>query len=120
MTRWPRMMRRRTAAEPLAYTVADLADRWQCGESTVRNLIRRNELATFRIGTLIRISAEEVERFECQTTQSKGSGGDMPLSGAKTESADAAPSTPKIDRARKPRHAAYGKQATIHRGPWAD
>ena len=112
MTRWPRMMR---SEEPLAYTVADLAARWQCGESTVRNLIRRNELATFRIGTLIRISAEEVERFECQTTQCRGSGGDMPLSGETR-----APYTPKIDLALRSRHAVYGKQATIHRGPWAD
>ena len=104
----------------LAYTVADLAQRWQCGESTVRNLIRRNELATFRIGTLIRISVDEVERFECQNTQCSDSEADTLSSGERTASEGGERSMPKIDRARKPRPAGYGKQATIHHGPWAD
>ena len=104
----------------LAFTVADLAARWQCGQSTVRNLIRRNQLATFRIGILIRISADEVERFECQNTQCSGSAADMPLCGEKTENVAAEPSMPKIARARKRRPAGSGKGATIHHGPWGD
>ena len=106
-----------TEAKP--YSPQTLAERWGCGESTVRNLIRRNELATFRIGTLIRISADEVERFECQTTRCSGSEGDMPLSGERMASADGEPYTPQIDRARKPRPAAFGKQAMTARGQLA-
>lgn len=111
--------RRRLVPDPTpSLTVADLASRWQCGQSTVRSLIKRGELATFRIGTLIRIKADEVERFECQTTRCSDFGEDSPLSGESTESAADEPSTPQIDRARKPRHADYGKGATIHPGPW--
>lgn len=111
--------RRRLAAEPaLSFTVADLAARWQCGQSTVRNLIKRGELATFRIGTLIRIKADEVERFECQNTLCSDFAADTPLSGERMESAADEHSTPQIDRARKPRHADYGKLATVHPGPW--
>lgn len=101
------------------YSPQTLAERWGCGESTVRNLIRRNELATFRIGTLIRISAEEVERFECQTTQCRGSEGDMPSSGETLESDGGAHSMPQIDRARRPRLAAFGRPVTIARGQLA-
>ena len=102
-----------------AYTVASLAERWECSTGAVRNLIARGDLSCFRIGTLIRISAAEVERFECQTTPSNASEGDMPLSGERAESGEGGHSTPQIDRARKPRPADYGKAATIHPGPWA-
>ena len=105
--------------EAKPYSPQTLAERWGCGESTVRNLIRRNELATFRIGTLIRISADEVERFECQNIQCNGSEGGMPLSGERTASEGGEPYTPKIDRARKPRPAAYGRQAMTARGQLA-
>lgn len=113
---------------PLAYTVADLAARWQCGESTVRKLINRGELDAFRIGTLIRISADEVEKYECRTIRCSDSAADSRSSGQKTQqnpsahqaTEDAEPYTPKIGRARKPRHAGYGKGATIHHGPWGD
>jgi excisionase family DNA binding protein len=101
------------------YSPQTLADRWGCGESTVRNLIRRNELATFRIGTLIRISAEEVERFECQNIRCNASEGDMPSSGTSKASEGGELYTPQIDRARKPRPAAYGKQAMTARGQLA-
>jgi excisionase family DNA binding protein len=104
---------------PCAYTVASLASRWECSEGVVRKLIARGDLSCFRIGTLIRISAAEVERFEWQTTPCNASEGDTPLSGERTESGEGEPFMPQIDRARKPRHAAYGKAATIHRGPWA-
>ena len=47
------------------YTVATLAARWQCSEQHIRDIIRKNELACFRAGRLIRIPAAEVERVEC-------------------------------------------------------
>lgn len=113
--------RRILLPEGRPYSVETLAQRWGCGESTVRNLIKRGELATFRIGILIRISADEVGRYECHNTQCSDSAADTPSSiEMSTEPADEEPSTPKIGRARKPRHAASGKGATIHHGPWAD
>ena len=101
-----------------AYTVATLAQRWECSTGVVRKLIQRGDLSCFRIGTLIRISAAEVERFEWQTTPCNASEGDTLSSGERTASGEGEPSMPQIDRARKPRHADYGKAATIHRGPW--
>ena len=102
------------------YSPQTLAERWGCAEGTVRKAIARGELSTFRIGTLIRISAAEVERFECQNTPCNDSEADLHSFGARMESADAGRSTPQIDRARKPKHAAFGKLATVHRGAWGD
>jgi excisionase family DNA binding protein len=47
-----------------------LADRWGCSSDTIRNMCRRGDLRAFRLGRLIRIPAQEVERFECQNTES--------------------------------------------------
>ena len=102
-----------------AFTVATLAAHWQCSEGVVRKMIERRQIAHFRIGTLIRISAAEVERFECQTTPCNDSVADMPLSGEIMASDGGERSTPPIDRARKPRHADFGRAATVHPGPWA-
>ena len=106
-------------AEPIdrPFTVPNLANRWKCSQGLVRKMIGRGELSSFRLGTLIRIPASEVAKIECRTA-SNDLGEGSPLSGEKTENAEGAHSTPKIDRARKPKHAAFGKQATVHRGPW--
>lgn len=48
------------------FSVRSLAERWFCSESTIRNEINANRLGHFRIGGLIRVSAAEVARFECQ------------------------------------------------------
>ncbi|WP_155262905.1 helix-turn-helix domain-containing protein [Sphingomonas segetis] len=56
-----------------AYTVATLADAWECSEGVIRKLIATGELGCFRLGTLIRIPAEEVQRFECQSLPSSAS-----------------------------------------------
>jgi len=50
------------------YSPETLADRWACSSETVRQMCRRGELASFRLGKLIRIPATEVERVECQNT----------------------------------------------------
>ena len=47
------------------YSTQTLAERWGCHPRTVRELIRKGELRPFRIGALVRIPAEEVERYEC-------------------------------------------------------
>lgn len=104
------------------FTVPNLATRWECSEGLIRKMIERGQLRSFRLGVLIRIPADEVERIECQSrTPSNDSGEVSPLCGEMMPgSGDAAPSTPKIGRARKPRPAGVGMQATIHRGPWGD
>lgn len=48
------------------FSVRSLAKRWCCSESMVRNEISANRLGCFRIGNLIRVTAAEVARFECQ------------------------------------------------------
>ena len=49
------------------YSPASLAERWGCHQRTVRELIRRGDLKSFRVGALVRISAEEIGRYECAT-----------------------------------------------------
>lgn len=102
-----------------AYTVASLAAAWECSEGVVRKLIAGGKLGSFRVGTLIRIPADEVERFECQNIASSGSGADTRSSGeTKRESATAAPLGPPIDSARRRRLASDGASATVLNGPW--
>ena len=62
------------------YSPETLAERWGCSEGLVYKLIRDGRLQCFRPGSLIRISAGEVERFECQTTASSDCGEGSPLS----------------------------------------
>ena len=53
--------------DPPPFSVAKLAQRWDCSEGLVRKLIEKTELSAFRVGTLIRIRALEVERYERET-----------------------------------------------------
>ncbi|WP_338531621.1 helix-turn-helix domain-containing protein [Nitratireductor thuwali] len=46
------------------FTPRTLAERWQCSERHVRNMIDRGELSAFRLGKLLRIRGETVEAFE--------------------------------------------------------
>ncbi|HEY6814062.1 MAG TPA: helix-turn-helix domain-containing protein [Croceibacterium sp.] len=55
-----------------SYSVAQLAERWQCSEGLVRKIIGSGKLAAFRLGTLIRISAAEVDRFEGNVSPADG------------------------------------------------
>ena len=47
------------------FSVASLAEYWGCSAETVRRRIARGELKAFRIGTLLRVSAQAVEDYEC-------------------------------------------------------
>lgn len=59
--------------ERAAWTPRELADRWQCSERHVRNLINRGELRAFRLGgKLVRVRHEDVERFECRGSEPSG------------------------------------------------
>lgn len=49
---------------PRPFTVRSLAAHWGCSEGAVRKMVATGEIASFRIGTLIRIRAEEVARFD--------------------------------------------------------
>jgi excisionase family DNA binding protein len=70
------------------FTPRTLAQRWDCSERHVRALISEGELRAFRLGgKLLRIAAAEVERYECQTTRSDGSGDGSASSTGKTGSA---------------------------------
>lgn len=58
------------------FTPASLAERWECSERHVRNLIATGELRSFRLGgKLLRIRKEDVESFECQNGGSQDSAG---------------------------------------------
>src|SRR5262245_55231983 len=51
-----------------ALTPRQVADRWQCSERHVYNMIPAGALPSFRLGgKLLRIRGEDVEAFECQT-----------------------------------------------------
>lgn len=104
-----------------AYTVASLAREWECSEGVIRKAIADKRLGCFRIGTLIRIPADEVARFECQNIPSSASEA-VTQSSIETKRDDDTESAfaPRIALGLKRKHAADGPQgATVHRGPWA-
>ncbi|MFD1341448.1 helix-turn-helix domain-containing protein [Litorisediminicola beolgyonensis] len=49
------------------HTPDSLADRWACSSETVRQLCRSGQLKHFRVGRMIRISAEAVDEFEARS-----------------------------------------------------
>lgn len=54
------------AARP--FSPETLAQRWGCSSEKIRQMYHLGELHGFRLGRLIRIPANEVERVECQNT----------------------------------------------------
>lgn len=102
-----------------AFTVASLAREWECSEGVIRKLIGKGQLRAFRIGVLIRIPADEVQRFECQNIPSNDSAADMPSSiETPPEIATESAFTRRTALGQKRRLGEDGTQATIHRGPW--
>lgn len=80
------------------YSVAQLADRWGCSGNVVRKLINQGALQFFRIGTLIRIPAAEVQRYE-------GAAAPAPIKSPVDEAVPAARfprNIPRAPRRRKP------------------
>lgn len=49
-----------------AYTVETLAKRWFCSRDVVYDMIRQKKIKAFKVGRVLRISAEEVARYENQ------------------------------------------------------
>ena len=59
------------------YTPESLAERWQCSAAHVRAMIQQGRaFIHFRLGKLLRISAEEVAR--CESQGSSDTGGSSP------------------------------------------
>lgn len=104
-----------------AYTVASLAAAWDCSEGVIRKAIADGKLGCFRIGTLIRIPAEEVRRFECQNIPSNDSEADSPSSiGTRTDNGTGKGFERPTALGLKRKRGAGGRQAaTVHHGPWA-
>lgn len=70
------------------FTPERLAERWECSAEHIRKLLSSGRLHGFKLGgKLWRISAGEVERFECQTTDLGSSKDDGSPFGTKAESA---------------------------------
>lgn len=104
-----------------AFSVASLAARWECSPSAIRNEIARGHLRIFRIGTLIRIPAEEVDRFESNLSPSSASAPASPSSGETAPaSATATPLRHPIGSAPTPKPASAGGSAIVVDGPWAE
>lgn len=104
-----------------AYTVASLAKAWSCSEGVIRKAIASGDLHCFRLGTLIRIPAEEVARFECQNTPSNDSEPASPSSIETPQESDTESNyRPATVLGLKRRQGGAGTQgATVHHGPWA-
>jgi len=103
-----------------AYTVASLADEWHCSQSVIRKAIADGRLGHFRLGTLIRIPAEEVRRFECQNIASNDFEAATPSSTeAPTESDTGRGFERPTALGLKRRQGGDGRPAIVHRGPWA-
>ncbi|WP_350156282.1 excisionase family DNA-binding protein [Roseovarius indicus] len=83
-----------------------LADRWQCSDETVRQMVHRGELRAFRVGRMIRIPWDAVEELECQTSLSDGYAADSASTGrTKPESGGAINLRHARERKRKQRAA---------------
>lgn len=78
-----------TEAERKVFDVHTLAEHWGCGTDTVYTLIRGGELPHFKLGgKLIRIRADEVERYECRmNTASNDTETDSRSSGSRAQNA---------------------------------
>lgn len=108
------------------YSVQRLADRWECSTGMIRKLIDQGKLEVFYLGYLIRISAAEVEKYECQKvkhTPSKDFEEGTRLSGEKprrepSPRGGVVNSPRQIGRAPNRKLAPSGKAPTVVHGPW--
>jgi excisionase family DNA binding protein len=67
------------------YSAKTLAERWDCSEAQIRSMVRTGKLAAFTLGgKLIRIPAEEVDKWE-MCLNSSGTGENSPSASLSTE-----------------------------------
>lgn len=57
------------AEPPRPFTPDQLAERWQCSAETVRQLARRGELPSFRVGKMYRFPKSAVEEYEARLAE---------------------------------------------------
>ncbi len=60
------------------YTPRTLAERWGCSDRHIRDLIKKNKLPAFKVGSLVRIGADVVERIEACGLSNIGDTGAFP------------------------------------------
>ena len=53
------------------YTIKQLMEHWQCSDGFIRKLLGRGKLQYIKINSAVRISTEEVEKFERDRTVSR-------------------------------------------------
>ena len=96
------------------FDVATLADHWGCGTDTVYSLVRSGDLQHFKLGgKLIRIRADEVERYECrEITPLLDTETPSPSCGTRTDDATAIRLERLIGQPPKQRHESSGRTAT--------
>lgn len=82
------------------YSIATLAERWGCSDDVVRRLVSQGHLQSFRVGALIRVSAAEVERYECKGSALQDTGASLSLSSTTTKDDTAVRSTREMWRQR--------------------
>ena len=68
------------------FSIRTLAERWDCHPDVVRRMIRSGALQSFRVGALIRIQAQEVERYECSGSGLQNTEAGSSLNGMTTAS----------------------------------
>lgn len=94
------------------YSVSSLADHWSCGPDTIRSLIKSGDLPAFKLGgKLLRIRADEVERFECRSIASNDTVEPSPSSGTKRDDATDIRLERLIEHRPKPPRARSGSDA---------
>lgn len=94
------------------YSVTGLAEHWGCGTDTIYTLIRSGDLSSFKLGgKLIRIRADEVERYECRTTPSNDTEASSRSSGTKTADGTATRLERLIEPRQKPQPVRSGSAA---------
>ena len=92
------------------YDVPTLAERWACSPRTIRSLVASGELPSFRLGgKLVRIRADDVEKFECRNTPSNDTEASLPSSTTREADAAAIRLERQIGRQQKPPRAASGR-----------
>ncbi|HEX4792406.1 MAG TPA: helix-turn-helix domain-containing protein [Humisphaera sp.] len=62
-------MKPNTDEQSMLVTREELARRWSCTSRHIDNLVTRGEIATTRIGRLVRFSPDEIERYIAEQTK---------------------------------------------------
>ena len=56
--------KQKTDEQKVYFTIRQIAQRWDCSEKHVRRTIERGDLAVHKFGNLIRVSLDDLTRFE--------------------------------------------------------